>query len=273
MAAPPHTRAFQAYNSHNYRNRPTIKKSPISSVGEPSVFGRTPYVSIKATAEPMPLSASPLDSNNIIKPIPMTPHRRASNTSLGQLLPRRKSSQMTALATKRQNLWMSIAKNAQANNNQSSTPSSSASSLPLPIQQQIKQPNLMRKKLLRLLLVFSYLLSISLFAIALATFYGFFWSDYSTSQTVSTPLPLSMSNMETAMLAAVPSRPNATAPRADVSLDNVSEKKEKGESSTRSNSSSSSLFSPRLQQSKADVIKIKLHLMHSSRSIHHPSQS
>ena len=271
MAAPPHTRAFQAYNSHHYKNRPAIKKSPISLIGDPSVFGRSSCVSIKATAEPMPLSASPLESNNIIKPIPMTPHRRASNTSLGQLLPRRKSSQMTALATKRQNLWMSIAKNAQANNNQLSlsSSSSSASSLPLPIQQQIKQPNLMRKKLLRLLLVFSYLLSISLFAIALATFYGFFWSDYSTSQTVSTPLPLSMSHMETAMLAAVPSRPNATASRADASLDNVSETRK----AQYSIELSSPLFSSRLQQSKADVIEIKLHLMPSSRSIHHPSQS
>ncbi|CAF0741556.1 unnamed protein product [Didymodactylos carnosus] len=36
----------------------------------------------------------------------------------------------------------------------------------------------LKKKLLRLLLVFSYLLSISLFAIALATFYGFFWTAH-----------------------------------------------------------------------------------------------
>jgi len=170
MATSSHSRAFQAYNSQTYKNHPTTKNTPIITTAEPLVFGRIPYASIKTTIETISSSTPP---NSIVKPIPMIQKRHSSTGSLGHLLSRPKSSQMTALATKRQNLWMSIAKNTQVN---------SAQSTPIAIQ----QTSLMRKKLLRLLLVFSYLISISLFAIALTTFYGFFWSGYDTTQTATT---------------------------------------------------------------------------------------
>ena len=105
--------------------------------------------------------------------------RRHSSSHLTQYLSRRKSLQTTALATRRQSLWMSIARNGA---------SVDSSSSPL----RAEQPtNNKRKKCLRLLLVVSYLLSISLLAIALATFYGFFWAGYSpTSRPNSTRLHL-----------------------------------------------------------------------------------
>jgi len=176
MATSSHNRAFQAYNSHNFKNHPAIKPSPISTIKEPLVFGRIRYSSVKTTTQTgssMPSSPNP---NTTVKLNPLAPKRRASMSSIGHILPRRKSLQMTALASQRQSLWMNIAKNAQTDNTQ---PSSS----PFPFLQQ--RTSLIRKKLLRLLLVFSYLLSISLFAIALATFYGFFWSGYTTTQTVT----------------------------------------------------------------------------------------
>lgn len=175
MATSSNNRAFQAYNSHNFKNHPSIKSNPISTVKEPLVFGRIPYSSIKPTIETSTSTPSSPNPNNVVKPIPLTPKRRSSVTSLGNILPRRKSLQMTALASQRQSLWMSIAKNAAQTNTTNQT-----SSFPLRSQ---PQSSLLRKKFLRLLLVFSYLLSISLFAIALATFYGFFWSGYSTTQT------------------------------------------------------------------------------------------
>jgi hypothetical protein len=174
MATSSHNRAFQAYNSHSFKNRPAIKSSPITPIKEPLVFGRIPYSSIKTTVEPVSTTQSSPCPNSILKPVPLTSKRRASITSIGHLLPRRKSLQMTALASQRQSLWMNIAKNAQANNTQQSS---------FPLREQ--QTSLLRKKLLRLLLVFSYLLSISLFAIGLATFYGFFWSGYGSTQTAT----------------------------------------------------------------------------------------
>jgi hypothetical protein len=176
MATSSQNRAFQAYNSRDFKNHPAIRQNPISPSKEPLVFGRIPYSSIKTTIEAAPSIQPSPNPNSILKPIPITPKRRGSVTSIGRLLVRRKSLQMTALASQRQSLWMSIAKNAQVNNTQSSP-------LPFPLQQQ--HTSLLRKKLLRLLLVFSYLLSISLFAIALATFYWFFWSGYSTTQTAT----------------------------------------------------------------------------------------
>lgn len=163
-------RSFQAYNSIN--SKPPIcsmkKTVPIASVDESLAFGRIPYSSIRTKTGTVP--SSPV---GIIKPTSMTSKRRSSTISLSNLLPRRKSLQTTALATRRQSLWMNIARNAPPTNDDTQ------SSI-LPLRQE--HTNLMRKKILRLLLVFSYLLSISLLAIALATFYGFFWSGYGTPQ-------------------------------------------------------------------------------------------
>jgi hypothetical protein len=172
MANSSHNRAFQAYNSHNFKNNPTTTKTnPILTTKEPLVFGRIPYSSIKQPLVATPSIPSSPSPNSIVKPTPLVPKRRASISSMGHFLPRRKSLQITALASQRQSLWMNIAKNAQANNTQ---PTPTPTPFPLP-----QEPtNLLRKKLLRLLLVFSYLLSISLFGVALATFYGFFWSGY-----------------------------------------------------------------------------------------------
>lgn len=168
MASPSQTRSFQAYNSNNSRTHsPSIR---LTSIDEPSIFTRMSYSPIRTSFGTIP-SSSP-SPDNIVKSTPMTPKRSSSTIILNNLLPRRKSLQTTAIATRRQSLWMSIAKNdSGANDFQVSL---------LPLRQQ--QNSLLRKKLLRLLLVFSYLLSISLLAIALATFYGFFWSGYSTSK-------------------------------------------------------------------------------------------
>jgi hypothetical protein len=153
---------------------------------------------VSASIETVPAVSSPITTSSPLQSIikaaaaaPLSPKRRVSTASVGQLLPNRRSLQMTALATKRQNLWMNIAKNAQGNNIQSSS---------IPMRQQTQQSNLLRKKLLRLLLVFSYLLSISLFAIALATFYGFFWSGYSTSQTATPMSPMEITIVSSASL-------------------------------------------------------------------------
>ncbi|CAF1241778.1 unnamed protein product [Rotaria magnacalcarata] len=168
MATPTFNRAFQAYNNHSFKNHPAVKKTPISTMGEPSAFDHIPYSSIKTSTEKVPSLPPSPDSTSSVKRTSVLPAKRASIVSMANLLPRRKSLQMTALATQRQSLWINLAKNAQINNSQVSS---------FPLRQQ--QTNLLRKKLLRLLLVFSYLLSISLFAIALATFYGFFWTGYS----------------------------------------------------------------------------------------------
>ena len=177
MATPSKNRAFQAYNSHQFPNKSPIKTSPIASCKEPLIFGRIPYSTIRTTVDTTSSTPPSPNLNNVVKPVPLTPKRRASVSSIGHFLPRRKSLQTTALASQRQSLWMNIAKNAQTNNTQLS---------PFPIRQ--KQPNLLRKKLLRLLLVFSYLLSISLFGVALATFYGFFWAGYSPTK-IGTEIP------------------------------------------------------------------------------------
>ena len=180
MANSSHNRAFQAYNSHNFKNNPTPPKSnPISPTKEPLVFGRIPYSAIKSPVETTLSNPSSPVPVGILKPTSSAPKRRASISSMGHFLPRRKSLQITALASQRQSLWMNIAKNAQATNTQ-------PSSNPFQIGQQ--QTNLLRKKFLRLLLVFSYLLSISLFGVALATFYGFFWTGYGTRE-ATTDIP------------------------------------------------------------------------------------
>lgn len=207
MATPTRNRAFQAYNNYTFNNHPSLKKTPITTTaGEPLVFGHIPYSSIKTTVDknpPTPPSPSP--SNNLIKYAPVASKRRASTTSLSYFLPRRKSLQMTALASQRQSLWMSIAKNSQIND----TPVT-----PLPVQQ---QTNLMRKKILRLLLVVSYLLSISLFAIALATFYGFFWTGYNSTQT-----PAHGSNVGSTISSIIPFKSNSTLLDIGLSLDDAS---------------------------------------------------
>ncbi|CAF1085043.1 unnamed protein product [Adineta ricciae] len=193
MATTSQNRAFQAYNSRYFQNRPAPKESAISSppqtttpatpsTAEPLVFGRIPYSSIKSTTDKCSSIPSSPVPHATLKSTPMTQKRCSSITSLSHLLPRQKTSQMTALASQRQSLWISIAKNAQLNANQRSS---------LPLLQQQQQTSLTRKKFLRLLLVFSYLLSISLFAIALATFYGFFWTDYSTTQISNVDAPVS----------------------------------------------------------------------------------
>jgi hypothetical protein len=166
---------FQAYNSSNSNIRPSAIKKPVlmTKIDESLVFGRIPYSSLRTKTGTVP--SLPSSPGEIIKCTSMTQKRRSSVISLGSLLPRRKSLQTTALATRRQSLWMSIAKN--------SSPNEDVQPTLLPFRHD--QTSLMRKKILRLLLVFSYLLSISLLAIALATFYGFFWSGYGTPQTTN----------------------------------------------------------------------------------------
>ena len=99
--------------------------------------------------------------------------RKRSSIPLSHLFPRRKSLQTTAIAIRRQSLWMNLAKNGSAAVELSPSPSSPFlfSSL-----ENEETDDFIRKKLLRCLLVVSYLISISLLAIALATFYGFFYS-------------------------------------------------------------------------------------------------
>ena len=188
MANSSQNRAFQAYNSHNYKNRPAVHKPPpLSFPGETQALGRLPYSPSKRLADfsnRTPPPASPSSPRSPSKDsgknsTPWTTKRRLSAASLSNLLPNRKGLPMTALATNRQNLWMSIAKNP------SSQPTLEETSITL--RRQIEPPSLLRKKLLRLVLVFSYLLSISLFAIALATFYGFFWTGYETNVALTTP--------------------------------------------------------------------------------------
>jgi hypothetical protein len=174
MATPTSPRGFQAQNSCN--NKP--KKPASISFDEPEYSNRVPNTSIRTNSGTG--SSLPSSPGGIIKPTPkryssMMPKRNSSSVSIGSLLPRRKSLQTTALATRRQSLWMNIAKNP--------LPNTGVIPSPLPL---IPDPsNLMRKKILRLLLVFSYVLSISVLAIVLATFYGFFWSGYSTPQTTT----------------------------------------------------------------------------------------
>jgi len=175
MTTSSQSRGFQAYSSYNPKTCSTsIKKViPLTPIDESVFFGRIPYSSIRKKTGTIPSLPSP--PGGIVKPTSMAQKRRSSTISLTNMLPRRKSLQTTALATRRQSLWMSIAKNGPSTNDVQ-TPV-----LPL----RIEHTSLMRKKFLRLLLVFSYLLSISLFAIALATFYGFFWSGYSTTETTT----------------------------------------------------------------------------------------
>lgn len=153
------TGAFQVYN----KPRSILKTNPSSSIDETSLLDRMPYSSTRINHP----------SDGILKQTSVTPKRRSSAISLSSILPHRKSLQTTALATRRQSLWMSIAKNP------SITDDIQISILPL----QPEPSRLIRKKILRILLVISYLISISLFAVALATFYGFFWSGYSRIET------------------------------------------------------------------------------------------
>lgn len=168
MTALPQSRSFQPYNNYPTPLSLSIKKpTTLIPIDESLAFSRIPYSSIRISTETVP---SPPDG--ILTSIPMVPKRRSSTLSLSNIFPRRKSLQTTALATRRQSLWMNIAKNAPVTNDVQSSI--------LPLRQEYS--SLMRKKFLRLLLVISYLLSISLFAIALATFYGFFWAGYSTTE-------------------------------------------------------------------------------------------
>ncbi|CAF1067306.1 unnamed protein product [Rotaria sordida] len=175
MANSSQSRGFQVYNSSNSKTHlPSTRLKSLKSIDEPLVFGRIPYSSIRTS--PGRVSSLSPSSDRRIKPRPMSPKRHSSTVLLNNLLPRRKSLQTTAIATRRQSLWMSIAKNdPSANDIQLSF---------LPLRQE--HNSLLRKKILRFLLVFSYLISISLLAIALATFYGFFWSGYSTLETTTT---------------------------------------------------------------------------------------
>jgi hypothetical protein len=162
-------RAFQPYN--NYKTSPIIPiKKPVTMlpIDESLAFSQIPYTSIRINTKPVPSSP-----DGVLKSTPIGQKRRSSTMSLGTLFAQRKSLQTTAIATRRQSLWMNISKNP------STTDEIQPSLLPL----RQDHSSLMRKKFLRLLLVFSYLLSISLFAIALATFYGFFWTGYSRSKT------------------------------------------------------------------------------------------
>lgn len=153
------TGAFQVYN----KPRSILKNNLTSSIDESSLLDRMPYSSTRIN----------LPADGVLKQTSVTPKRRSSAISLSSILPRRKSLQTTALATRRQSLWMNIAKNP------SITDDIQTSILPL----QPHPASLIRKKILRVLLVISYLISISLFAVALATFYGFFWSGYSRVET------------------------------------------------------------------------------------------
>jgi hypothetical protein len=174
MATSLQSRGFQSYTSYNNKTRPLLlKKSPRRSADEHLTFGRIPYSSLRISMGAV--SASSSSPSGLMKPRSMTTKRRSSTMNITHLLSRRRSLQTTAIASRRQSLWMSIAKNAPP------------TSEPPPSMLLLRQDHtsLMRKKILRLLLVFSYLLSISLLAIALATFYGFFWSGYSRQQTTS----------------------------------------------------------------------------------------
>ena len=190
MTAVSQPRAFQPYN--NYKTSPIIpikKLTAMSPIDESSALGQIPFSPIRVNAKPTPSSP-----DGTIKSTPMGQKRRSSVMSLGTLFPQRKSLQTTALATRRQSLWMNISKNP-------STTSETQPSL-LPLRQD--HSSLMRKKILRLLLVFSYLLSISLFAIALATFYGFFWTGYSKAE------PANALNVKTSVRSLISLATNST---------------------------------------------------------------
>ena len=156
--------SFQSPTLSKQQNRSSSlpRKNQPAANEELLLFGRIPYTAIRPQSPNLKLSASPVGKKRAVS---ITTKRRASSVSLNHLLSRRKSLQTTALAVRRQSLWMNLSKNAPVVENQTPFPSC-----------QQDPSNLTRKKLLRLCLVFSYLFSISLFAIALATFYGFFWS-------------------------------------------------------------------------------------------------
>ena len=198
-SSPP--RNFQAYNSYQVPLPSAIKKTtPITSIDDSVVFGRVPYSSIRISTR-----AVPSPSDGILKRTSISQKRRSSTISLSNLLPRRKSLQTTALATRRQSLWMNIAKN----------PSTTDSVQPTVIPLGLDHSSLTRKKILRLLLVFSYLLSISLFAIGLATFYGFFWSGYSTSETTN------VFNVKTSVQSLISLTTNSTIVQSQLEIENV----------------------------------------------------
>ncbi|CAF0770220.1 unnamed protein product [Didymodactylos carnosus] len=119
----------------------------------PVAFGRIPLSSIIATQKRQTI--------NSIKHEPLLTKTTPVTTTIAKNL--RKNS----TTPKVKSLWMNIGRN-------------SLSTTPEPLLSNRPRRSQLRKKLLRLLLVFSYLLSISLFAIALATFYGFFWTAHLT---------------------------------------------------------------------------------------------
>ncbi|CAF1139321.1 unnamed protein product [Adineta steineri] len=176
MASSFQTRSIQALNNRNQKmGLPPMKRFSKTANDEALAFGRMPFSAMRTSL--VTNQSVPSSPGGIIKPTPMNQKRSSSVISLGNIFPSRKSLQTTALATRRQSLWMNIAKNAPP-------PSIDTQPPILPLGQE--PSNLMRKKILRLLLVFSYLLSISLLAIALTTFYGFFWSGYGTPPTITT---------------------------------------------------------------------------------------
>lgn len=200
MANSVQSRSFQMYNSNNARTCSSLPR--LKSIDETKPFSSIPYSSIGTTqATIQPLASSP----DKVRAMPMAPKRRSSTVILNNLLSSRKSLQTTALATRRQSLWMSIAKTEAPINEPQFTP--------LTLLQQ--NNNLIRKKALRLLLVFSYLISISLLAIALATFYGFFWSGYGQIQTTTIP------DAQTTAESLVSSTSNSTLANSETELEDV----------------------------------------------------
>ena len=189
--------SFQSPTLSKQQNRSSSlpRKNQPAANEELLLFGRIPYAAIRPQSPNLKLSSSPVGKKRAVS---ITAKRRASSVSLNQLLSRRKSLQTTALAVRRQSLWMNLSKNAPVVENPTPFPSC-----------QQDPSNLTRKKLLRLCLVFSYLFSISLFAIALATFYGFFWSGSHP------PTTATVTDLQTTIRARLSSRMNWTRTNGD----------------------------------------------------------
>lgn len=155
---------------------------------------RPPSIKMSSVFNQLSETSSTSPSIGVLK----TPSKRRSSTiSLSNLFAQRKSLQTTAIATRRQSLWMDISKNPMATELTTAATTSTtgaaaaaaaiAGALPPSYCLENDYTRLIRKKFLRFLLVLSYLISISLLAIALATFYGFFWSGYSPTSATSNP--------------------------------------------------------------------------------------
>ncbi|CAF3591697.1 unnamed protein product [Adineta steineri] len=146
MASSFQTRSIQALNNRNQKmGLPPMKRFSKTANDEALAFGRMPFSAMRTSL--VTNQSVPSSPGGIIKPTPMNQKRSSSVISLGNIFPGRKSLQTTALATRRQSLWMNIAKNAPP-------PSIDTQPPILPLGQE--PSSLMRKKILRLLLVFSY---------------------------------------------------------------------------------------------------------------------